>query len=53
MRIPESVNIIATRLAKAQLNETEDSVRKAILRAFVRSVTICSHHTREGSWRNR
>lgn len=39
MRIPESIDLVATRLARAQLNETEDAVRQAILRAFVRSGT--------------
>jgi hypothetical protein len=44
VRIPESINLVAKRLARAQLNETEDAVRKAILRAFASSGTSPTAH---------
>lgn len=37
MRLPESLNTIATRLANADLTENEEGVRKAILRYFATS----------------
>lgn len=37
VRIPEWIDFVAKRLARAQLNETEDGVRKAILQTFVKS----------------
>ena len=39
MRLPESINTIATRLANADLTENEERVRQAILRTFATSGT--------------
>lgn len=39
MRLPESLNTIATRLANADLTQQEEAVRKAILSAFATSGT--------------
>ncbi len=39
MQTPDSIDFVARRLARAHLSETEDAVRKSILRTFVKSGT--------------